>query len=151
MNRTLVICKPDAVQRGLVGKILARFEAKGLKIAALKMMRLPTETAEKLYAEHAGRPFYEPLMEFMAEQPIAAVILEGGGAVARARAMLGATFPEEALPGTLRGDWGNHSRLNLAHASDSPEAAKREIALFFRDSEILSYRRCDEPWLGLPA
>ena len=147
MNQSLVLCKPDAVHRGLVGKIIARFEAKGLKIAALKMMRLPTATAEALYAEHKGKPFYKLLMQFMVEQPIVAMVVQGAEAPRRVRVMLGDTMPWNAQPGTIRGDWGNHPRLNLAHASDSDESAEREIPLFFEPSEILDYMRCDEPWL----
>ena len=128
MQRTLVIVKPDAVQRGLVGRILARFEAKGLKIVALKMGRIDRPTAERHYAAHTGQDFYEPLIRFMV------------------RKMLGATFGPDAEPGTIRGDFGVSNRFNLVHGSDSPEAAEEEIALFFKPEELFDWTPADWPW-----
>ena len=146
MERTLVILKPDAVQRALVGRILARFESKGLKLAALKMVRLDRAAAERLYAPHKGKPFYEPLLRFVTSGPSVLVCLEGKGAVAAVRKMLGATFGPDAEPGTVRGDFGVSNRFNLAHASDSPETAAKEIALFFTPQELLDWDPADWNW-----
>ena len=146
MERTLVILKPDAVQRALVGRILARFEAKGLRLVALKMVRLDRAAAERLYAPHKGKAFYEPLLRFVTSGPSVLVCLEGKGAVAAVRKMLGATFGPDAEPGTVRGDFAVSNRFNLAHASDSPETAEREIALFFKSAELLEWQPADWNW-----
>jgi len=146
LERTLVILKPDAVQRALVGRILARFESKGLKLAALKMVRLDRAAAERLYAPHKGKPFYEPLLRFVTSGPSVLVCLEGKGAVAAVRKMLGATFGPDADPGTVRGDFGVSNRFNLAHASDSPETAAKEISLFFKPDELLDWDPADWNW-----
>ena len=146
MQRTLVILKPDAVQRALVGRILARFEAKGLRLVALKMVRLDRAAAERLYAPHKGKPFYEPLLRFVTSGPSVLVCLEGKGAVAAVRKMLGATFGPDAEPGTVRGDFGVSNRFNLAHASDSVETAAKEIALFFKPDELLDWDPADWNW-----
>ena len=146
MERTLVILKPDAVQRGLVGRILARFEAKGLQVAALKMARIDRALAERHYAPHKGKPFYEPLLRFMTSGPSVFLVLEGKGAVAIVRKMMGATFGPAAEPGTVRGDFGVSNRFNLVHGSDSPESAAHEIALFFRPDEILDWESALKPW-----
>ena len=146
MERTLVILKPDAVQRALVGRILERFEAKGLKLVALKMAVLDRRTVERQYAPHKGKPFYEPLVRFMTSGPSVLVCLEGKGAVAAVRKMLGATFGPDADPGTVRGDFGVSNRFNLAHASDSPETAAKEIALFFKPAELLEWQPADWNW-----
>jgi nucleoside-diphosphate kinase len=139
MERTLVICKPDALQRGLVGTILARFEAKGLKLIALKMTRLERSLLERHYAAHEGKDFYEPLLEFMVSAPVVLMVLEGKGAIAVVRSMMGATFGPDAAAGTLRGDFGMSRRFNLVHGSDSAEAAGKEIELFFEPGELNDY------------
>lgn len=146
MQRTLVMLKPDAVHRGLLGRILARFEAKGLKILALKMAMLDRETARRHYARHKGKDFYEPLIRFVTSAPVVFVVLEGKDAVALVRKMLGATFGPEAEPGTIRGDFGVSNRFNLVHGSDSPEAAEEEIDLFFRPDELLDWQPVALPW-----
>ena len=146
-QRTLVIFKPDAVQRQLVGRILARFEGKGLKIVGLKMCRLSHEHAQRQYAPHRGKPFYEALVRFMTAGPVVALALEGKGAVAVVRSMLGPTFGPDAAPGTIRGDFGMSQRYNLVHGSDSPEAARQEIALFFRPEELMDYELRIHPWI----
>ena len=147
MERTLVMLKPDAVQRGFVGRILARFEAKGLKIVALKLARLDRALAERHYAPHKGKDFYEPLIRFVTSAPVVFVALEGKGAVAVARKMMGATFGPNAEPGTIRGDFGMSNRFNLIHGSDTPEAAQREIALFFRPEELIDWQPAAQPWV----
>lgn len=131
MERTLILLKPDALQRGLVGRIVSRFEAKGLKIVALKLMRIPEELAREHYAPHRDKPFYEGLVRFMTSAPVVAMALEGIGAIAICRAMMGATFGSKAAAGTIRGDFGVSNSFNLVHGSDSPEAAARELELFF--------------------
>ena len=147
MERTLVMLKPDAVQRGFVGRILARFEAKGLKIVALKLARVDRALAERQYALHKGKDFYEPLIRFITSAPVVFVALEGKGAVAVARKMMGATFGPNAEPGTIRGDFGMSNRFNLVHGSDTPEAAQREIAIFFRPEELIDWQPAAQPWV----
>ena len=147
MERTLVMLKPDAVQRGFVGQILARFEAKGLKIVALKMALVERGLAERHYAPHKGKDFYEPLLRFVTSGPMVFLVLEGKGAVAVVRKMMGATFGPNAEPGTVRGDFGLSNRFNLIHGSDAPEAAQREIALFFRPEELIDWQPAAEPWV----
>ncbi len=146
VERTLVLLKPDAVQRRLVGRLIARFEDKGLKIAAMKMLRLSPDQAGRMYAEHVGKPFYEPLMAFMTSSPLVAMVLEGPEAVAVCRRLLGPTAGAVAPPGTLRGDYGNSSRSNLLHGSDSPASAQREIAVFFTPGEVLDYDLHADRW-----
>jgi len=131
MDRTLILVKPDACERGLTGEIISRFERKGLRIAALKQMDLTRETAEEHYGEHRGKPFYEPLVDFITSGPLVALILEGHCAVDAARQLIGATDPIEAAPGTIRADFATHTRMNLVHGSDSLESAAREERLFF--------------------
>jgi nucleoside-diphosphate kinase len=131
MDRTLILVKPDAFARGLTGDIIARFERKGLRLAALKMMTLDEQTARRHYGEHEGKPFFDPLVTFITSGPLVAMILEGPNAVAAARNMIGATNGIEATPGSIRGDYALEVRRNLVHGSDSPEAAEREAALFF--------------------
>lgn len=133
MDRTLVLVKPDAYQRGLTGEIIMRFERKGLRLCALKRMQLSREIAEAHYAEHHGKPFYEPLVDFITSGPLVALVLEGREAVSLVRAMVGATDPLKAAPGSIRGDLGIETKRNLVHASDSPESAEREISIFFPD------------------
>ncbi|MGH3993978.1 MAG: nucleoside-diphosphate kinase [Pseudonocardiaceae bacterium] len=131
MNRTLILVKPDAYERGLIGEIIARFERKGLRISALKQMELTRETAERHYSEHEGKDFYEPLVDFITSGPLVALILEGDRAVEAARQIIGGTDPVEAAPGSIRGDFALTTRTNLVHGSDSPESAAREERIFF--------------------
>lgn len=147
MERTLIIIKPDAVQRGLIGEILARFERRGLTLLALKLAQVPRELAERHYAEHRGKPFYASLLEFITSGPVVTAVVEGDRAVEMVRRMCGETDPLRAAPGTIRGDYGVHTQNNLIHASDSLPSAQREIGLFFTEAEILSYRRPIHPWL----
>lgn len=147
MERTFALLKPDAVQRGLAGAILARFERRGLKIVGLKIMRVSRQLAESYYAEHKGKPFYEPLMAYITSGPVVAMVLEGDGAVAGVRKMMGKTNSAEAEPGTIRGDLALTIGRNVIHGSDSPESAKREIGFFFKPEELQEYRRIDEAWL----
>ncbi len=147
MERTLLLVKPDGVQRGLAGRILARFEEKGLKIAALKVTRITPDLAARHYAPHKEKPFYKGLVEYMTAAPVVAAVLEGPRAIEITRALMGATFGWKAAPGTIRGDFGCSSAFNLVHGSDSPESAAKEIALFFRPDEVATYPRALEPWL----
>jgi nucleoside-diphosphate kinase len=148
MERTLVLLKPDAVQRRLIGRIISRIEEKGLKIVGLKMIRVSRELAEKHYAEHREKPFYPELLSFITSAPVVAMVVEGPKAVETVRKMMGKTNPLEAEPGTIRGDFGLSVTMNLIHGSDSQASAAREIALFFREDEILSYTTADSAWLG---
>jgi len=147
LERTLVMLKPDAVQRGFIGRILARFEAKGLKIVALKMALVDRALAERHYAPHKGKDFYEPLLRFVTSGPMVFLVLEGKGAVAVVRKMMGATFGPNAEPGTVRGDFGLSNRFNLIHGSDAPDVAEREIALFFRPEELIDWQPAAQPWV----
>lgn len=144
MERTLLIIKPDGVQRGLIGSILDRFEKKGLKIVGLKLMILSRLQAEELYSPHKGKPFYEPLLEFISSAPIVAVALEGKNAIQVVRKLIGATDPLSAEPGSVRGDYSIDMRHNLVHASDSLESFKRELKVVFNDDEIYGYLSCVE-------
>jgi nucleoside-diphosphate kinase len=146
-ERTFVLLKPDAVQRALVGEIVGRFEGRGLKVVAMKMVRVPRSLGETYYAEHKGKSFFEPLMSYITAGPVVAIVLEGDGAVAAVRRMMGKTNSAEAEPGTIRGDLALTIGRNLIHGSDSLESAKREIPLFFKADEIQSYARVDEAWL----
>ena len=134
MERTLVLIKPDGVQRGLVGPILTRFEARGLKIVALKLMQVPAALAEEHYAEHTEKPFFGELVSFITRGPLVAGILEGHEAVAAARQVIGATNPVEAAPGSIRGDYALEVTFNMVHGSDSDESAEREISIWFPDA-----------------
>ena len=147
MERTLIIFKPDAVQRGLCGQILTRFENKGLQIVGLKFMRISQQTAETHYAPHKGKGFYEGLVKFMTSSPVAVVALEGKNAIAIARKMMGATFGSNAEPGTIRGDFGVSNSFNLIHGSDSPEAAAKELKLFFKDDELIDWTPAIRTWV----
>lgn len=140
----MAIVKPDAVKRRLVGEIISRFERRGLKITGLKMIRLSTEKAEQLYAPHVGKVFYEPLVDFMTSGPVVAVAIEGRSAIKIVRNMIGALKPEEAMPGSIRGDYSMDIRHNTIHGSDSPESAERELAVFFDDNEFMEYYTCNE-------
>jgi nucleoside-diphosphate kinase len=146
MQRTLLLIKPDAVQRGLVGEIISRLEGRGLRIAALRLLRVDEELARRHYAEHADKPFFSQLVGFITSAPIVAAVLEGPHAVEVLRQTMGATDPRQAAPGTIRGDLGLDITHNLVHGSDSEETARREIALFFDESDIISYRRDVDRW-----
>ncbi|MFO0956250.1 MAG: nucleoside-diphosphate kinase [Isosphaeraceae bacterium] len=148
MQRTLVIFKPDCVQRRLVGRILQRFEDKGLKVAALKLIQVPRETAEQHYAEHKERPFFPGLIGFITGGPVVVGVLEGNEAVSVLRSLLGATNGVNAAPGTVRGDFSISKQNNLVHGSDSPESAAREIALWFKPEELVSYPIAGQEWVG---
>jgi nucleoside-diphosphate kinase len=147
MERTLIILKPDAVQRRLVGEIIQRFERRGLRIIATKMIKIDTNLAERHYAEHKGKPFYDPLIRYITAAPSVVMILEGVQAVAVVRRMLGATNPADAQPGTIRADYAMQMPFNLVHGSDAPETAKREIDLFFSPSEVVSQPRPTDPFI----
>ena len=147
MQRTLIIFKPDCVQRRLVGSILERFEAKGLRMAALKLIRVERAVAEKHYAEHHGKPFFEGLIGFITSSPVVVGVLVGNEAITVVRGMLGATNGAAALPGTIRGDYSISKQNNLIHGSDSPESAQREIALWFRPGELVEYELAGDEWV----
>ena len=147
MERTLVLLKPDAVQRALVGEIVSRLERKGLRFAAMKLMRVSEELAHRHYGEHEGKPFFGELVSFITSGPVLAMIVEGENAVALVRSLMGATNPVEASPGTIRGDLGIAIGMNLIHGSDSLESAARETALFFGDGEVLEYERDVDKWI----
>ena len=147
METTLIILKPDAVQRGLMGRIITRFEDKGLQVVGAKFMRISQELAAKHYQDHAGKPFYDGLVGFMTGSPVLVLAMKGSGAIAICRSMMGATFGSKADPGTIRGDFGVSNSFNLIHGSDSPEAASRELGLFFGDGEVLDWNRSMEGWV----
>lgn len=147
MERTLVIIKPDGLQRRLLGEIIGRFEKKGLKIVALKLSRIAEQLARKHYAVHQGKEFYEPLIKYMTAGPVVMMVLEGISAIEMVRSMAGPTFGVEAPAGTIRGDLATSKRYNLVHASDSEESAKGEIGLFFEAGELLDYQMGDTSWV----
>ena len=149
MERTLILLKPDAVQRGLSGQILSRFEQKGLKIAAMKLMQISPELAAKHYEAHKERKFYPGLVKFMTSSPVVALCLEGIDAIKICRTLMGATFGADAAPGTIRGDYGVSRSYNLVHGSDSPEAAAREIGLFFPEG-VVKYDYAAINWIYDP-
>jgi nucleoside-diphosphate kinase len=146
-ERTFVMVKPDGVQRGLVGGIVSRFESRGLRICGIKMMKIPRELAERHYEEHKGKPFYEALLSYITSGPVVCMVLEGENVVAVARSMMGKTNPQDAAPGTIRGDLAQVTGRNVIHGSDSSESAKREIGLFFNDYEMQKYEMPEEEWL----
>jgi nucleoside-diphosphate kinase len=147
VERTLVLVKPDAMQRGLAGEILSRLERRGLRVVALRLLQMDEAMARRHYAEHEGKPFYEGLISYITACPIIAAVFEGSGAVEVVRKTIGATNPAEAEPGTIRGDLALETGRNLIHGSDSPQSAKREIDLFFREDELHSYARDVDRWL----
>ncbi len=147
MERTFVMVKPDGVQRGIAGQVVSRFEAKGLKLVAAKLMTIDLELAAKHYGEHLGKPFYEKLVSFITSGPVLAMVWEGGDAISVVRTVVGKTNPKDAGPGTIRGDYGMTTGRNIIHASDSLASAEREIGLFFQPEEIQTYTRIDEVWL----
>ncbi len=146
MDRTLIILKPDAVQRGLMGKIITRFEEKGLQIVGMKMLTISADLAARHYAPHVGKPFYEGLVKFMTSSPVIVMALEGKGAIEVCRKMMGATFGFKAEPGTIRGDYGVSSSFNLIHGSDSAESAAAEVALWFKPEELQRYELANRGW-----
>ncbi len=145
---SFVMIKPDGVQRGLVGEVIRRLEAKGLRLVALKMLRISREMAETHYREHQGKPFYEGLMDFITSGPVVAMAWRGPKAVSVIRKVMGPTDPAEAPPGTIRGDYGLDVGQNIVHGSDSPESAQRELDLFFSTEELVDYTRSLEPWVA---
>ena len=147
METTLIILKPDAVQRGLMGRIITRFEDKGLQIVGCKLMQISQDLAAQHYKDHASKPFYPGLVRFMTSSPVLVMAVRGIGAVAICRGMMGATFGSKANPGTIRGDFGVSNSFNLIHGSDSPEAAERELGLFFKAGEILDWKRAGDAWI----
>ena len=147
MERTLIIFKPDAVQRGFCGEILARFEKKGLQIAGMKLMRISQQLAQTHYESHQGKPFYEGLVKFMTSSPVVVLALQGKDAITICRKMMGATFGSKAEPGTIRGDFGVSNSFNLIHGSDSPEAAQRELGLFFKPDELVDWTPAIQGWV----
>jgi nucleoside-diphosphate kinase len=149
-ERTLVLVKPDGVQRLLVGRILARFEERGLKLIGLKLMRVDRGLAERHYAIHRGKPFFEGLLDFITSGPLVALALEGPNAIGVVRSMVGATRPHEAAPGSIRGDFAVETAQNLVHASDGPETAAAELAMWFSPAELLDYDREVDRWVLAP-
>uniref|UniRef100_A0A7C3UJH2 Nucleoside diphosphate kinase n=1 Tax=Geoglobus ahangari TaxID=113653 RepID=A0A7C3UJH2_9EURY len=147
MEKTFVMIKPDGVQRGLIGEIISRIERKGLKIVAMKMLRISKELAKKHYAEHQGKSFFDSLISYITSGPVVAMVIEGKEAVKVVRSLVGKTNPIEASPGTIRGDYAMDVGRNVIHASDSIESANREIALFFNENEIIEYKKFDEEWI----
>ena len=147
MQRTLVLLKPDAVQRGLVGELISRIERRGLKLVAMKLIRVDQDLAQRHYAEHVGKPFFEGLVQFITSSPLAALVVEGEEAIDAVRALMGNTSPVGSAPGTIRGDLAVSIGLNLVHGSDSAESARREVALFFSEDEILTYERDADRWI----
>jgi nucleoside-diphosphate kinase len=137
LERTYAMVKPDGVKRGLVGEVVRRIEAKGLRIVGMKLMHISRETAERHYGEHKGKPFFEGLVGFITSGPVVAMVLEGEGAIAAWRTMMGATNPKDAAPGTIRGDLATTIDENVAHGSDAPATAEREIGIFFQADELL--------------
>jgi nucleoside-diphosphate kinase len=146
-ERTLIIIKPDGIGRHLAGKIIARFEQKGLKLVAAKFMQISQDLAQQLYAVHCAKPFYEGIIKYLCSAPTLVTVWQGEGVIKMTRKMMGATFGYEAEPGTIRGDFGCSQRYNLVHGSDSPESAQREIGLFFKPDEIVDYKLADADWL----
>jgi nucleoside-diphosphate kinase len=147
VERTLVLVKPDAVQRGLIGELIGRFERKGLKVVGLRLLQVPRELAERHYAVHAGKHFYAGLVEFITSGPVAAVALEGPDAIATVRRVVGGTMPNEAEPGTIRGDLGISGLRNLVHASDAADTAEFELGLWFGPEQQLGYARAIDIWI----
>ncbi len=146
-ERTLIIIKPDGIQRHLAGEIIGRFEKKGFKLAAAKFMQIPKELARQLYAVHQGKPFYEGLVKYLSSAPSVVMVWEAEGVIDMARKMLGATFGYNAEPGSIRGDFSSSRGYNLVHGSDSVKSAEQEIKIFFRPDEMIDYKLANEKWL----
>ncbi|NLD74570.1 MAG: nucleoside-diphosphate kinase [Chloroflexi bacterium] len=147
MDRTLIIVKPDAVQRGLIGEIIARFEGRGLKIVGMKLMQIDEALARRHYGVHEGKPFFEGLIRYITSAPVVVMVLQGPGAIEAARSTMGATNPVQAAPGTIRADYGLEIGRNLVHGSDGPETARKEIDLFFREEELVDWAREADRWI----
>jgi len=147
VERTLIILKPDAVQRGLIGEIIKRFEQRGLRLVGMKLTHISEALARKHYAEHEGKPFFDGLVSYITSAPVVLIVLEGVNAVAAARATIGATKPHEATPGSIRGDFGLQVGRNLVHGSDSVESGQREVANFFQPEELLTWGRATDVWI----
>lgn len=151
MQTTFIFLKPDAVQRGLIGQILERFERKGLSFVGMKLMNVPEDLATKHYAEHAEKPFFPGLLKFITSSPVLACAVQGPNAVAVCRTLIGATNGQKADPGTIRGDFGMSGANNLVHGSDSPESAERELALWFTADELASFEKTANQWIYDPS
>ncbi len=147
MERTLILVKPDAMQRGLAGEILARFERRGLRLVGLRLLKVDKAMAKRHYAEHIGKPFFDGLVDYITSSPIVAAVFEGSNAVTAARQLVGSTRPTEAAPGTIRADFGLEVGRNLVHGSDSVASAKREIEIFFEGQRLTSWKRDVDPWV----
>jgi nucleoside-diphosphate kinase len=147
LERTLIILKPDAIQRRLIGRIIERFEDKGLVVAGMKLMQISRQLAEKHYAPHKGKPFYPGLIDYVTSGPVVAMVLRGERCIEIVRTLMGATFGYEAAPGTIRGDFGATRTYNLVHGSDSPETADTEISLYFARDELLDYAPAGNEWV----
>jgi nucleoside-diphosphate kinase len=147
MERTLIIIKPDGVQRGLIGNVITRLEQRGLKFAGLKLMQITPELAERHYGVHKGKPFYVGLVKYITSGPVVVGVVEGPNAISIVRTTMGATNPVEAIPGTIRGDYALEIGYNIIHGSDGPETAVQEINLFFRPEELLSYALVTDQWV----
>ena len=147
MERTLVLIKPDGVQRGLIGEIIARFERRGLRLVGMKFMQISRELAARHYGEHEGKPFYAGLIDYITSGPVVAMVWEGQQAIRIVRDMMGSTRPVEAAPGTIRGDYALEVGRNIVHGSDGEESALREIDLFFKEEELISWARDLDPWV----
>jgi nucleoside-diphosphate kinase len=147
LERTYAMLKPGVLSRRIAGEIISRIERKGFTIVGLKIMRISRDLAERHYAEHKNKPFFGELVDYITSGPVVAMVLEGEGAVKMLRLMCGATRAEEALPGTIRGDYAMHTNINIIHASDSPEAAAREIGLFFRPEELIDWSDGNKDWI----
>tara|TARA_B100001175_G_C19238320_1_gene508770 strand:+ start:40 stop:489 length:450 start_codon:yes stop_codon:yes gene_type:complete len=147
LETTLILIKPDGVQRGLIGEIINRLERKGLKIVGMKLMQASDKIANEHYAEHVGKPFFGSLVDFITSSPLVALAVEGDNAVDVSRNLMGSTNPQDAAPGTIRGDFGMTIGMNLIHGSDSTDSAKRELGIFFDESEILSFNRALDEWI----
>jgi len=147
MQQTLIIVKPDAVQRGLIGGVISRLEARGLKLVGLKLIAVDEALARRHYGVHEGKPFFAGLIQYITSSPVVVGVFEGPEAVAVVRSTVGATNPVAAAPGTIRGDWALEIGRNLIHASDSPETAATEVALFFKPDEVISYERATDRWI----
>ncbi|MEK3953317.1 nucleoside diphosphate kinase [Psychrobacillus psychrotolerans] len=148
MEKTFLMVKPDGVQRNLIGEIVGRFEAKGFQLVGAKLMQIPTELAEEHYGEHKERPFFGELVEFITSGPVFAMVWEGENVISTARLLVGATNPKESAPGTIRGDFALTVGKNIIHGSDAPESAEREIGLFFKQEELVSYKKDANNWIN---
>ncbi|MBS3789813.1 MAG: nucleoside-diphosphate kinase [Candidatus Thermoplasmatota archaeon] len=147
METTFLMVKPDGVHRGLIGKVVSRIEERGLRIVAMKMMKIDRETAEEHYAEHEGKDFYEPLLEYITSGPVVAMAVRGNSAISLIRDIVGETDPQDASPGTIRGDFGIDIGRNIVHAADSEESAERELNIFFKSQDYQEYSRVEENWI----